>query len=174
MQVQIRPKSRLFRAAGLLCLALVCFLQTLWASTDFVVPPGPGDYPRGIVTGPDGNLWAANSNSRSIGRIDPTTGVLTRFPVANAIYLWDITNGPDGNLWFTDNAADLIGRISTAGQIATFQLTAGAHPVAITAGPDGALWFTEFAAGKIGRITVGGAISEFSAGKRSCCSWRTS
>src|SRR5438067_4821821 len=85
-----QSKTGCLRLAVVAYLALGCSM-TLWASTDFVVPPGPGDYPIGIVTGPDGNLWFANSNSRTIGRINPLDGTITRFPVPGAVYPFDIT-----------------------------------------------------------------------------------
>ncbi|HEV2112580.1 MAG TPA: hypothetical protein VGR50_00445, partial [Terriglobales bacterium] len=90
--------------------------QALWASTDFIVPPGPGDAPNAIAKGSDGNLWFTNFNGRTIGRITPT-GVITKFAVPNAIDLDQIVLGPDGNLWFTDDGGDFIGSITTAGAI---------------------------------------------------------
>ncbi len=133
---------------------------SVWAATDFPVPPGAPDRPVGIVTGPDGNIWFANSNSGTIGRIT-LAGVITRFPVPNSVAIRGITLGADGNLWFIDGPADMVGRITPTGNVATFALGTGRSPTGITRGPDGAIWFTQQNPPAIGRITGTGVITEF-------------
>ncbi|PYX77303.1 MAG: hypothetical protein DMG66_07410 [Acidobacteria bacterium] len=132
----------MLRARIVFPLVLLFLPASLAASTDFLVPPGPQDNPLGIVTGPDGNLWYTNSNSRSIGRITPS-GVITTFPVPGGVFPDQITKGADGNLWFTDALADFVGRITTSGAITVFPLAAGADPVGITLGPDNNVWLAQ-------------------------------
>jgi streptogramin lyase len=112
--------------------------------------------PEGIVDGPDGNVWFADSIGRQIGRITPD-GVVTTFPTPGTdVEPVEITVGPDGNLWFTSSEG--IGRSTTAGAITLFELDATSR--GLTAGPDGNLWFTTLT--QIGRITPSGTVTYFS------------
>ena len=135
----------------------------------------------GIVTGPDGALWFANTTSQSpsIGRLT-TAGVLTQFPAPSSVVPSQIAAGADGKLWFTIinmgypvAAPKLIYRMTTAGVVTSFP-TSG-NPIAITQGPDGAIWFTEtlvqfspsgstqtLVGSWIGRIDGGGTLTEYS------------
>jgi streptogramin lyase len=149
--------------------------------------PTPGSQPRGIATGPDGNLWFTEQIAGKIGRITPA-GTVTEFPLPHADSVPAlITAGPDGNLWFAESGAEPpgptnpgpgvsnhIGRITPSGTISESPPTAPGQiltlysgPWAITAGPDGNLWFTEIynngvPNGSIGRITPnGGGLLEF-------------
>lgn len=119
-----------------------------------------------ISSGPDGNLWFAETGA--IGRITPD-GQLTEFStgLTPGSVASDITSGPDGNLWFTDRGTTkAIGRITRDGQITEFStgLSAGSLPWSITSGPDGNLWFVDRGKPAIGRITPAGDITEFSTG----------
>jgi virginiamycin B lyase len=100
-------------------------------------------FPFGITSGPDGDLWFAESNSAQIGRITPG-GTITEFPAPGSDPT-RIAAGPDGNLWFTSELGNQkIGRITPTGTTTFFALpTPFSSPFGITAGPDGALWFTE-------------------------------
>jgi streptogramin lyase len=123
---------------------------------------------RGITTGPDGNLWIAETISATtamgstaigqIGRITPA-GVLTEFPTTPDYRSGaaGIASGADGNLWFTEYDAARIGRISRTGVFTDF-LVSGVLS-AITAGPDGNLWFGQ--SNQIGRITPQGVATAF-------------
>jgi streptogramin lyase len=74
--------------------------------TEFPIPTtGAGFF--AITTGPDGNLWFTESNSDKVGTINPTTHVVTDFPVpsGSGSVPAGITAGPDGNL--TEIPADL-------------------------------------------------------------------
>ena len=97
--------------------------------------------------------------------INPTTHVITEFPVPTAKCLpIGITTGPDGNLWFTEDDGDSIGVINPTTHVITeFPVpTANSWPDGITTGPDGNLWFTEFDGNNIGEINpTTHAITEF-------------
>lgn len=115
---------------------------------------------KGIVAGPDGNLWVTqNGATNAIGRLT-TAGALTEYalPTASADPLY-ITLGNDGNLWFTEHDASKIGRVTTAGIITEFSTpTPNSGPYDIASLPGecgpghGDIWFTEAAANKIGRM----------------------
>ena len=151
-------------------LALLALTPTLFAETDFTVPPGRAASPMTVTLGPDNNLWFTENSGLNIGRITPA-GVVTEFPIPGAQALTGIARGADGNIWFTDEFAGFIGRISTSGTgLATFTLPPNSHPQGITAGPDGNLWFVdEIQSGsaigggfRIGKITPAGQITEYS------------
>jgi streptogramin lyase len=131
------------------------------------LPTGQGTHakPAGIVAGPDGNLWFAESNASRIGRITPA-GVVTEFSLGGNVMPFGIARGPDGNLWFTEKLGQRIGRITPSGTVTEFSagLTTPADLSSIVAGPDGNLWFTEGQSNRIGRITPTGVITEFSSG----------
>ena len=110
----------MLRARIVLQLVLLFLPASLAASTDFLVPPGPQDNPLGIITGPDGNLWFTNSNSRSIGRITPS-GVITTFPVPGGVFPDQIAKGADGNLWFTESGFGGVGRMTPAGVVTKYE-----------------------------------------------------
>jgi streptogramin lyase len=137
--------------------------------TEFALPRPDGGhaYPRGLVVGPDGNVWfsvavmgVANSGAEVV-RVTPS-GDMTEFPVPSAGYL---TVGSDGNLWIA--GASSVFRVTVTGVVTEFPVpqTApgyrGISLVGITSGPDGALWFTEYDDNQIGRITTDGTLTEF-------------
>ena len=129
--------------------------------TEFPLPHAPS-YPNAIATGPDGNLWFAESFTGKVGRITPS-GAVTEFPQPNgAAGANGMAAGPDANLWFTDTEMSRIGRITTGGVFLPFYTAPNSVPVAIAKGPDGNVWFTDLQ-GKIGRMTPGGVVAEFPA-----------
>jgi virginiamycin B lyase len=109
--------------------------------------------PHGIVVGPDGNLWIAETSANAIARVT-NTGAVTAFtlPTPNARPT-GIARGLDGNLWFTETGADQIGRIGVDGTITEFPLpTVNSAPTGIAVAADGSVWFVETGANKVGRI----------------------
>lgn len=134
-------------------------------------PFGPYPVPRGVVAGPDGNVWitvlrrndAKVAVGSQIGRVT-TSGSITVIdvPTANAFEQGGgLAVGSDGNVWFTEITVHKIGRVTPAGSVTEFPLPSGGiYPGPMVLGPDGNLWFTEGAA-KVGRITTQGAVTEF-------------
>src|SRR5438876_208686 len=126
--------------------------------------------PTSIIAGRDGNLWFTERFGNKIGRIAPTSGLITEFcqvltagnPSGITGSPRGITVGPDGNIWFAE-VSGVIGRITSAGVITEFasDLIRDSGPFAITAGRDGNLWFTEFFGNRIAQITPAGVVTEF-------------
>jgi streptogramin lyase len=161
----VQPRIRQLLPVVLFVPSLL-FCAGLWGQTltELALPEGfrPGE----IVTGPDGNLWFAetgSSNSR-IGRVT-VAGDVTLFPSRsrNFHFPTDLTAGPDGNVWLVlqegiggDGA---INKVTPSGQ-STELLWSGANR--ITAGPDGNLWFTDLFR-DIGRMTPVGQVTYFAA-----------
>ena len=80
-------------------------------SPEYPVPTS-NSHPGNITSGPDGALWFTEGRANQIGRIDPTTHVVTEYPLptSNSGPAW-ITSGPDGALWFTEAYANKIGKV---------------------------------------------------------------
>jgi virginiamycin B lyase len=101
--------------------------------------------PKGITSGPDGNLWITETGTNEIGRLSPN-GELTEFPIPSWCQPNVITAGADSNLWFTACTGHknpfgvFIGRITTGGVVTTF---GSQVPSGITSGDNGTLWYTE-------------------------------
>jgi streptogramin lyase len=147
-----------------LLLCAVTGLTPVFASTDFVAPPGRTAYPYTIIVGPDKNLWFTEYGGQKIGRLT-TSGVLTEFPIPGALQLIGIASGSDGNIWFTDQLTGKIGRMTTSGgNITQLTLPTGSFPQGITAGPDKNLWFVDQKQNglyAIGKLTVAGKLTEY-------------
>ena len=105
---------------------------------------------RGIVAGPDGNIWF--TGLYSVWRMTPA-GVLAEFDSAGTLAPDLITTGPDGNLWFNSDGlrAPSLARITATGQVSEFSgalATKDGGPwspviTGLAPGPDGNVWFTQ-------------------------------
>jgi virginiamycin B lyase len=99
-------------------------------------PPGP----LGIVQGPDGNIWFAETNADMITSLSGGTfsqHTITKSPLY-------IANGPDGNVWFDYSSPSAgIGRMNTSGgNIQYFPLPAGVVPGEMIAS-NGVIWIVD-------------------------------
>jgi len=161
VEIAVGPDDALWFTGNDTGVLVVGRITTAGAVTKFPVPSAAGQL-RGIVTGPDSNLWFAEFGSNRIGRMSPS-GVLAEFPVTTGSGPFDMAVGPDGRLWFTEFFGGQIGQITLGGTVTEFPIPSGAcsGPVGITTGTDRNLWFTEDGANKIGRITTAGAVTEF-------------
>ncbi|HQR12509.1 MAG TPA: choice-of-anchor Q domain-containing protein [Casimicrobiaceae bacterium] len=172
-----RPRRRIQAAltGALLAIALAA-LQLFPGAADAQliteysagIPPAPS--PRGIVLGPDGNIWFSEQTGDRIGRITPA-GAVTEFSLSPGANPGGITVGPDNNIWFVERVGNAVGKIvaipanGVVGTITVFPLPQpNSLPVSIVAGSDGNLWFLEFNGNRIGRITTTGTITEYTAG----------
>jgi virginiamycin B lyase len=110
------------------------------------IPDGAVD----LAAGPDGNIWFADNNNNTIGRLTPAGQVTTyTIPTANSDPT-SIIAGPDGALWFSEYGAFKIGRLTTSGQFAEYTVQTMAPynqlnqilPYQLANGPNGTIWFT--------------------------------
>jgi YD repeat-containing protein len=116
------------------------------------------NYPYGITSGADGNLWFTTYKNK-IAKIS-TSGTITEYQLPSG-RAGGITSGPDGNLWFTESAGDAIGDSTTSGAITLYPLPEHSGASGICTGPDGDLWFTEQLTNRIAKITTAGKITEY-------------
>lgn len=111
-------------------------------------------YGQGITTGPDGNIWVAETRCDRIARVTPDGGV-TEFQIPENSFPLGIISGPDGNLWFTITSRNALGRITPSGRYTEIPLELeGFSPGELMIGPDGLFWFT-YAHG-IARVSTSG------------------
>jgi virginiamycin B lyase len=132
---------------------------------------GPSDaILNGIVQGPDGNFWIAETQTRSrladkVIRMSES-GKTRSFKVGIGPNI--ICVGPDKALWFTELGSGVIGRLTTTGKYTEFPIGGSSTAAfSIAAGPDKALWFTdEINGGGIARITTAGKITYYNSDQR--------
>ena len=162
-----RAATVILSAVAALFLFAASAPPAIGAVSEFPLPTANAA-PAGIVAGPDGNVWVAETNASRIARVTPA-GVVTE-------YLLPAGRGPmnlavsGGLVFFTERDGDRIGRLDPAAgdvqaSIVEFIVPgAGSAPTDIVAGSDGNLWFTQTGGAQIGRITSAGVVSEFVAG----------
>ncbi|HET6149696.1 MAG TPA: choice-of-anchor D domain-containing protein [Polyangia bacterium] len=118
------------------------------------------------TSGPDeiamaGNrVWFSETAAGMIGSYDPTTGMITEYPLSATSAPVGIAAAPDGSLWFTESGTDTIGRLvvnpDSTVSISEFPMRVGMAPTGLALGADGAFWFTEAAGNGIGQMTPAG------------------
>lgn len=110
----------------------------------------------GVITGPDGNLWAAEYSVGKIAKMSANGTVLNEYAAGTTPQFFAIT--ADGAMLFTDTNVSKIGRITTSGAV-TEVASPELQPVDITAGPDGNVWIGSNISSSIMQVTPQGAIN---------------
>ncbi|HZS31458.1 MAG TPA: PASTA domain-containing protein [Gaiellaceae bacterium] len=115
-----------------------------------------------IVVGPDGDLWATDTEHDLVAQISTAGALVKLYQLPSDRGVSGIVVGPDHNLWLTEPSADMIGRLTTAGVLTEFPTGANfaQGDDGVIAGPDGNLWFTECASGDVAKITTAGVVSQ--------------
>jgi virginiamycin B lyase len=117
-----------------------------------------------IATGPDGALWFTLNGINAIGRIDPVTKAMTKYPLPTPGALpLIIQPGPGNTMVFGETLGNRIGTIDvTTKAIREYPVqTPASFTQGVTTAPDGTIWFTETIGQKIGTINpVTGAVRE--------------
>jgi streptogramin lyase/lysophospholipase L1-like esterase len=131
--------------------------------------PHPYSLPVAIASGPDGNMYVAESFAPSPGAA--LLQVSPDFSLFNEIVLPSVSNMPQGiasatgtKVWFTDSGTNAIGSFNTStGAFQTYPLpSANSFPSGICAFQSGTFWFTEANENAIGRIDpASGVITEW-------------
>jgi YD repeat-containing protein len=122
---------------------------------------GSEPQPGAITTGPDGNVWVADTHNDKIDKLSQTGVVLAEYPTSG-VPGPNIVTGPDGRLWFVEGEKTIgkkytAVKMTTAGAQTEYALSGGA--AYLTAGADGNMWFTDSEDKKVGKITPTGTSS---------------
>jgi len=176
----LRKSFGLPRTLGLLALMLLSFYGLASVRANWLVEYdiGGGSRPCGIIV--NGTIWLTTvGESRSvIGNIDPSTGRITKYYLANQSDLWDLVCGPmdlDGLpagtsnssfIWFVQRTGNKIGRLNRrTGESAAWVVpTSGSTPLGIAIHRyrdssvfNNTLFFTEYDGNRIGALRkIGG------------------
>lgn len=159
--------TAIIRASVVVVIILVTETAPTCSSDESPAPMVVAEYPvpdssgfMSMTIGPDGALWFTDINANAIGRIDPSSMTMRRYPLSRiATNPMGITVGSDSALWFAEEGYSEIGRINEEGKVQEFKTPLGRiDPYALGAGPDGALWFSASAEG-IARITTSGRVT---------------
>lgn len=128
--------------------------------TEFKYPSGysANNY-GGVTSGSDGNVWFAQSTGNAIGRIVPSTGAITMFPIGVSCTPAAVLLANDNNVWFAClTTSPLIGRITPKGKITTFPIggTFGSNETEqfCARGPDGNPWCASVNDGNIFSVST--------------------
>jgi virginiamycin B lyase len=103
-----------------------------------------------------GQAWFAGNRNGMIGRLDPATGAITRYPMPDSAVRDPHTLIEDrhGDIWFTAQNSNFVGRLTTAsGKIELVKMTTPrARPYGIVLDAAGRPWFDLFGTNKIGTL----------------------
>jgi virginiamycin B lyase len=112
--------------------------------------------PRGITTGPDGNLWVVAIDR--LVKFAPDGSLIDGNIQNGNVSGRDITTGSDGRLWVADFGNNAITAVSPTPPYTKQSFAVGAQPQGIVPGPTGQLGFSA-PSNTVGHIAVDGTIS---------------
>jgi virginiamycin B lyase len=126
--------------------------------TEFAYPSGytTNQY-GGVTAGSDGKVWFAESSANAIGKVDPSTGKITMFPISVSCTPAPVVLANDKNVWFFClTSSPLLGRITPSGKISTFAVggtfNSNETEQFCERGPDGEPWCASGNGGNIFRL----------------------
>ena len=120
----------------------------------YLLDPGTG--PHNLIIDDQGMVWYAGNRAAHIGKLDPTTGHITKYAMPNpsAGDPHTLVFGTPNEIWFTVQEGNYIGQLTmdTGSILLTPLLTQNARPYGIVVDATHRPWFTEFGTNKIGTI----------------------
>jgi len=124
---------------------------------DYVLPDPKGG-PHGLAVDRDGHVWWAEQEGYSIGRLDPKSGEMTRYPMDSSGATKGRGHSPvvdsKQNVWFTVITGDMLGKWDRAtGKSTVWKVpTQGASPYGIVLDKDENVWLAEFRRCKVAKF----------------------
>jgi virginiamycin B lyase len=121
----------------------------------------PGAGPHNVIVAPDGTPWYSGNGAqggRHIGKINPNTGVITRYPMPDSTVRDPHTLIFDqkGDIWFTAQNSHVVGKLTVStGKVDILRLPmfgARANPYGIWIDKAGKVWFNAFATNATGMV----------------------
>src|SRR5881396_2590124 len=116
----------------------------------------PGTRPHDPAVAPDGAVWYTGQLDGHLGKLDPKTGVVTKYKIPNPS-----AGGPHtpifdqkGTLWFTMQQGNMVGRLTPAtGEIKLVTMpTANSEPYGLVINSKGVPFFTQLMGNRIGSL----------------------
>ncbi|WIG57477.1 MAG: hypothetical protein OJF49_000221 [Ktedonobacterales bacterium] len=162
------PTTAIFAVPGRVALSMVAINGDLWyqhvdqhgntnvihVNTHGVVSNLPLSSASLVGKSGDGGIWAANTQTNTLWRIDPKTNAIKQFQLGGAEHLALAATGLDNSVWFYDDFANTCGRLDpTTGNVTRIPIPEQVTPRVPTPGdvhahieelavtPDGVLWF---------------------------------
>jgi virginiamycin B lyase len=117
--------------------------------------PTLGQRSRDPVEAEGGAIWWAGQWGNLIGRIDPTTGEMTEYPLPDNAMPHSVLLDDAGNVWYTGNKNGTIGKLDPdTGKITEYKMPdpAAKDPHTAVFDADGILWFTLQQSNMVGRL----------------------
>ena len=94
-----------------------------------------------MAVAPDGHIWFSLPTAVSIGRLDPTTGVVRTYPLNGGVPAV-LQVGKDGSVWFVSREAGWIGRLNErTGKVDRITIDENATITKLAVAPNGNVWF---------------------------------
>ncbi len=101
-------------------------------------------------------VWYAGNKRTHIGRFDPETGAVEKYPMPDpdARDPHTLVFDGDGHIWFTMQNSNMVGRLTMhSGQIELIRIpTDRARPYGIKIAPDGSIWVVLFGTNMLAHI----------------------
>jgi len=111
--------------------------------------------PRSVAVAADGQVWfTARFTPQAVGRLNPSTGVVTIFLTPTNPGPSGIAAAPDGTVWFTQETNGNAARIDNSGVITEGKAVKGSGPFGITVAANGDPWYAMMAANKVATLQL--------------------
>jgi streptogramin lyase len=102
----------------------------------------PGADPSDVAVDAAGTVWIAEPSTQAIGRLDPTSGVITHTTTTSTPL--GVAVAADGQVWFTARfTPQAVGRLDPTNNAVTEFPLVNVGPEFIAPAPDGSMWFTQ-------------------------------
>jgi virginiamycin B lyase len=119
------------------------------------VVPTLGQRSRDPLQTPDGTIWWTGMYASLIGRLNPETGEMKEYKLAEGTRPHGITADPQGNIWYTGNGNATVGKLDPkTGEITVYPMpVAGARdPHTAIFDQKGTMFFTLQGSNMVGRL----------------------
>src|SRR3989475_61710 len=114
-----------------------------------------GSSPFGVAADSSGNVYFAESTGNIIGRLVPSTNVITEWTVPTARSSpCGVAADSSGNVYFAESTGNIIGRLVPSTNVITEWTvpTASSAPCGVAADSSGNVYFTEISGNNVGRL----------------------
>ena len=111
-----------------------------------------------VASDAHGMIWATAFTSGLLVRLDPASGVVTRYyapsATSNTGGLYGVTISPTGQVWVAISAIGIIARLDVpANQFVYYKIpTVGSLPLGVVVDAHQMVWFTEAGSNKVGML----------------------